>query len=91
MDTFLLDAADPGATRRAVALLLAGELVALPTETVYGLAGDAGKPEAVAAIFQAKDRPLFDPLIVHLPTLDWLGRLTLPFGDAGRLDRKSVV
>jgi L-threonylcarbamoyladenylate synthase len=52
---------------RAVELLAAGETVALPTETVYGLAADAMNPEAVAKIFAAKERPSFDPLIVHLP------------------------
>ncbi len=52
---------------RAVALLRAGEIVALPTETVYGLAADALNPAAVAKIFEAKERPHFDPLIVHLP------------------------
>lgn len=52
---------------RAVALLRAGEIVALPTETVYGLAADALDPAAVAKIFEAKERPHFDPLIVHLP------------------------
>ena len=51
--------------------------MALPTETVYGLAADAGNPEAVAAIFQAKDRPLFDPLIVHLPSREWLERVAV--------------
>jgi L-threonylcarbamoyladenylate synthase len=51
----------------AVRLLAAGEVVALPTETVYGLAADALNAEAVAKIFAAKDRPTFDPLIVHLP------------------------
>src|SRR5262249_3395258 len=50
----------------AVELLRKGEIVALPTETVYGLAADALKPIAVAKIFEAKDRPRFDPLIVHL-------------------------
>lgn len=55
------------AVSRAVALLQAGQIVALPTETVYGLAADALNPGAVARIFEAKDRPLFDPLIVHLP------------------------
>ncbi|MGD9745758.1 MAG: L-threonylcarbamoyladenylate synthase [Verrucomicrobiales bacterium] len=55
------------AVARAVALLEAGGIVAVPTETVYGLAADAMNPEAVARIFEAKDRPLFDPLIVHLP------------------------
>lgn len=44
-----------------------GQLVAMPTETVYGLAADALNPKAVAAIFQAKGRPHFDPLIVHVP------------------------
>ena len=76
METLLLDAHAPGATARAVALLAAGELVALPTETVYGLAADAADPQALAAIFQAKERPLFDPLIVHLPDRGWLERLT---------------
>lgn len=52
---------------RAVELLLAGELVALPTETVYGLGADASNPEAVARIFAAKGRPADHPLIVHLP------------------------
>lgn len=55
------------AVSRAVALLRSGETVALPTETVYGLAADAFNPEAVAKIFEAKGRPRFDPLIVHLP------------------------
>ncbi len=45
----------------------AANTVALPTETVYGLAADALKSEAVARIFEAKERPRFDPLIVHLP------------------------
>ena len=60
------------AVQRAVSLLQAGEPVALPTETVYGLAADALNPEAVAKIFAAKERPSFDPLIVHLPHKDRL-------------------
>jgi L-threonylcarbamoyladenylate synthase len=55
------------AVEEAVRLLQAGEVVALPTETVYGLAADALNPSAVAKIFAAKERPTFDPLIVHLP------------------------
>ena len=51
---------------RAVALLGEGELVALPTETVYGLGADAANPAAVARIFAAKGRPADHPLIVHL-------------------------
>ncbi|WP_050762574.1 L-threonylcarbamoyladenylate synthase [Brevundimonas subvibrioides] len=50
----------------AVAALRAGDLVILPTETVYGLAADAGRAEAVARIFEAKGRPRFNPLIAHV-------------------------
>jgi L-threonylcarbamoyladenylate synthase len=63
------------ATGRAVALLTDAQVVALPTETVYGLAADALRPEAVVKIFEAKERPRFDPLIVHLPDQSWLDRL----------------
>lgn len=63
------------AIERAVELLRAGEVVALPTETVYGLAADALNAGSVAKIFEAKERPRFDPLIVHLPTREWLGRV----------------
>lgn len=52
---------------QAAALLEAGELVAFPTETVYGLGGDAASPEAVARIYAAKGRPANHPVIVHLP------------------------
>ncbi len=54
------------AVEAAVRLLAAGDVVALPTETVYGLAADALNADAVAKIFEAKERPSFDPLIVHL-------------------------
>ncbi|HWB61730.1 MAG TPA: L-threonylcarbamoyladenylate synthase [Chthoniobacteraceae bacterium] len=64
------------AVERAVSLLADGEPVALPTETVYGLAADATRPEAVLKIFEAKERPFFDPLIVHLPEAGWLDRVT---------------
>jgi L-threonylcarbamoyladenylate synthase len=56
----------------AVEQLRKGEIVALPTETVYGLAADALDLIAVAKIFEAKERPQFDPLIVHLPERDWV-------------------
>lgn len=59
---------------RAAELLRAGELVAFPTETVYGLGADAGNPLAVAKIFAAKGRPADHPLIVHLPDVSHLGR-----------------
>jgi len=54
--------------KRAAALLRAGELVAFPTETVYGLGADAANPAAVAGIFHAKGRPADHPVIVHLPS-----------------------
>ncbi len=57
---------DEQAIRRAAELIRAGGIVAVPTETVYGLAGDATKGEAVARIFAAKGRPSFNPLIVHV-------------------------
>ena len=60
----------PKGFARAAALLAAGELVAFPTETVYGLGGDARSDLAVARIFEAKGRPRFNPLIVHVPDLD---------------------
>ena len=69
MLTEILSLSDPSAEDRAEALLRAGGLVALPTETVYGLAGDSGSGEAVAAIFAAKGRPRFNPLICHVDGL----------------------
>ena len=58
----------------AVKLFQDGELVAFPTETVYGLGADAANPEAVAKIFAAKGRPADHPLIVHLPGAGYLDR-----------------
>ncbi|MFT5724688.1 MAG: L-threonylcarbamoyladenylate synthase [Bacteroidia bacterium] len=60
----------------AKAMLDAGQLVAIPTETVYGLAGNALSESAVLAIYKAKNRPSFDPLIVHIGAEDWLPKLT---------------
>ena len=62
-------AADEAGTRRAAELLRGGGLVALPTETVYGLAARADSEEAVARIYAAKGRPSFNPLIVHVGSL----------------------
>jgi len=70
------------AVANAADLLRNGQVVALPTETVYGLAADARNPEAVAKIFAAKERPRFDPLIVHLPDEGWLERV-------GRIEKDS--
>lgn len=55
--------------REAATLIATGELVAIPTETVYGLAADACNAKAVARIYAAKGRPDFNPLIVHVPSL----------------------
>ncbi|MGE3306575.1 MAG: L-threonylcarbamoyladenylate synthase [Rhizobiaceae bacterium] len=60
---------------KAVALLAAGEPVAIPTETVYGLAADASSGTAVARIFEAKGRPRFNPLIVHVDGLAMAQRI----------------
>ena len=60
---------DDAAIAEAARLITAGQPVAMPTETVYGLAADATNGEAVAAIYQAKGRPSFNPLIVHVPDL----------------------
>ncbi|MBN8629730.1 MAG: threonylcarbamoyl-AMP synthase [Rhodobacterales bacterium] len=62
-------APDAAGIAEAVRLLARGELVAFPTETVYGLGGDARDDRAVARIYEAKGRPSFNPLIVHLPDL----------------------
>ena len=59
--------ADPEGVARAAALLRAGALVAFGTETVYGLGADATNPRALAAVFEAKERPRFNPLICHYP------------------------
>lgn len=72
MKTELLAADQPADVSRAAALLQQGELVAVPTETVYGLAANATDADAVAKIFQAKGRPADHPLIVHIPTLEML-------------------
>ena len=66
--------ASPAALADAARLLRAGELVAFPTETVYGLGADAGNPAAVRRIFAAKGRPAHHPVIVHLPDATHLER-----------------
>lgn len=60
----------PATIAKAARLLREGKLVAFPTETVYGLGADATSDEAVASIFAAKGRPQFNPLIVHVETLE---------------------
>ena len=71
---------DPQGLARAARLLSAGGLVAFPTETVYGLGGDARSDSAVACIFAAKGRPRFNPLIVHVGDLE-MARTIAVFDD----------
>mgnify|MGYP003664117921 FL=1 len=68
--SLIADAADPAAIDRAANILQTGGLVAFPTETVYGLGADATNDAACAAIYAAKDRPDFNPLIVHVADAD---------------------
>lgn len=73
--------------------LARGELVAIPTETVYGLAGNALQEQSLAQIFAVKERPTFDPLIVHVapstaPALEWL--TSCPWIDTSRMDRATL-
>ncbi len=66
--TQVLPASDPKSIRLAAEIIRGGGLVAFPTETVYGLGANALNPDAVARIFEVKQRPSFDPLIVHIAT-----------------------
>ncbi|WP_022701736.1 L-threonylcarbamoyladenylate synthase [Oceanicaulis alexandrii] len=69
-DTPILPADDPDALDQAARILKAGGCVAVPTETVYGLACDATNAQAVAGVYEAKGRPSFNPLICHVDTLE---------------------
>lgn len=85
-ETLHLDATLPADLTRAGELLRQGRLVAFPTETVYGLGANALSAEAVAGIFRAKQRPSWDPLIVHLASASWLMRVAeLPSPLAARV------
>ena len=77
LPTARLDAARPGAIARAAKMLRDGGLVAFPTETVYGLGAHALSPSAVQGIFRAKQRPHWDPLIVHVSDRTMLERVCL--------------
>jgi L-threonylcarbamoyladenylate synthase len=76
----------PRVMRKAADIITSGGVVAFPTETVYGLGADAFNPIAVARIFEAKNRPLFDPLIVHIADLSQMEMLATGIDRrAGRL------
>jgi L-threonylcarbamoyladenylate synthase len=77
MSTPILLPADEAGLAQAIARLTAGEPVAVPTETVYGLAARADRAEAVAAIYRAKGRPDFNPLIVHVSDVAAAERLVV--------------
>jgi len=84
MTTRVIPSLDAGeitaAAEEAAALLRVGSIVAVPTETVYGLACDALDARAAAAVFAAKERPSFDPLIVHVEDASWVERLSAAEG-----------
>src|SRR5688500_1528084 len=73
----LPDAINSPAIDEAASLIRAGQLVAFPTETVYGLGANAFDPDAVARIFEAKGRPSTDPLIVHVWSIEQLAEVTV--------------
>src|SRR5436190_12634163 len=73
-DTRVISMGDE-AIAEAARLILSGQPVAMPTETVYGLAADATDPVAVARIYAAKGRPSFNPLIVHVQSLEAAARI----------------
>lgn len=90
-ETKIIEATDDGmkdAQSAAVAALRSGETVALPTETVYGLGADAFNPEAVAKIFAAKERPDFDPLIVHIASYQDLAEVAFVPSEISETVRK---
>ncbi|MCR4671790.1 MAG: threonylcarbamoyl-AMP synthase [Lachnospiraceae bacterium] len=76
---------DPEVIEQAAAILQAGGLVAFPTETVYGLGGDALNPHASARIYAAKGRPSDNPLIVHIADMEALEVLTAGVPEKGKL------
>ena len=65
------------------------EIIAIPTETVYGLAGNAYSPEAVQKIFDLKKRPFYNPLIVHIKSIEFLSEVALEVPDTARILAKA--
>jgi len=78
MKAEIVAANDPDAVQRASECIRRGEPIAIPTETVYGLAADALNAAAVAKIFAIKERPSFDPLIIHFADPKWMWELARP-------------
>jgi L-threonylcarbamoyladenylate synthase len=91
LKTERLRAGDAGGVERAAELLRAGGTVAFPTETVYGLGANAMDSAAVAKIYAAKQRPSWDPMIVHVVGREMLERVAVvPAGDEGRVVAKLM-
>lgn len=93
MNTLCCKIEDPQTQRReiqeAAEIIRSGGLVAIPTETVYGLGADALNPDAVRRIYEAKGRPSDNPLIIHVPSADWLERYCVEVPDSAyRLAQK---
>jgi L-threonylcarbamoyladenylate synthase len=76
--------ANPENIRRAAGIIKQGGLVSFPTETVYGLGADALNPIAVSRIFEVKDRPYFDPMIVHIADMAAVHELVTHFGEIAK-------
>lgn len=74
---------------KAITLLNADEVVAIPTETVYGLAGNIFSEKAIKAIFETKKRPFFNPLIVHIPSVDYLSNIVEEVPEKAKLLAKA--
>jgi L-threonylcarbamoyladenylate synthase len=91
-ETLRLQAANPGDVERAAELLRRGRLVAFATETVYGLGANALSAEAVARIFVAKQRPAWDPLIVHIAGMEEIDRIAVISGELrARVERMAAA
>jgi L-threonylcarbamoyladenylate synthase len=84
IDSAFILHADPEGIRSAVEVLRSGGLLALPTETVYGLGADASSPQAVARIFSVKGRPADHPLIVHIASAELLDEWAIDVSDNAR-------
>lgn len=91
LQTLLLHTENPADIEQAGAILRGGGLVAIPTETVYGLAADALNPEAAKAIFAAKGRPADNPLIVHICDLNQWPELVREIPGIGLAAGQSIL
>jgi L-threonylcarbamoyladenylate synthase len=81
----ILDGFEPSSISKAAEIIRAGGVVGFPTETVYGLGADALNPHAVAKVFEVKQRPRFDPLIVHICSKDWIYDIAAQIPEKARL------